>query len=567
MRPGEALMGISILSFFITMSMLNARALEIPPSLNDEQTIQFLIPHFNAKTGRTLQNAEIEFWDGTSNLDATLQRQRDQAERDGWLAFTVPVLRGVAVNYTVADVPAGGMQTCLIAVLRHGDLLSGRARQTVLAHELYHCYQFQKIGTTAVRASPRWLIEGGANYVGESTVGGTATMGEGYWLRYLQNPISFLQRDYDGFGLFFHLESKGIDPWQTMEQALADPTENADLRLQHLLSGIDPDVKAAWPMGLARQPSWGADWDAQGKDIPAHTIYPAQHDIVLDPSYRQTFDFGLIKHLLLDTVINTPIRIRIIKATGGLRLVGDGGVLLYETKLSPNESRDFCLGENCGCPGGDDALNLISARGTRQIIFAGVGTEPGQTGEFTIEPVQPHCCPGSSNLDPRFVGTWTIDQPTLLDNFFPPQRHPGSSRTIHGFQTIQIARNGAYQKSTHLNLHESYFINEQLNTFNYSVNGSVSGCLETKPWPTQSSKFYFKLTGVLDTTDTHWLGTAGEAQMPGFYVGEEILLAWGPRSNVNNPNSDQSGYGQWIDNAHFGIRGTDTRKFNRGAGN
>jgi hypothetical protein len=386
-------------------------------------------------------------------------------------------------------------------------------------------------------------------------------MGMNWWNRYLQVEQYFWKRTYDGFGFFFHLESKGVDPWQVMERALEDHgSGNSQLHFLHLASGVDAYAIASWPMSYARKPAWGEDWDAQGKDIPPTSTWPRNRtEVLLDPTYTADLEFTMIQIIKFEVLLNAPARIRVENATGGFIVLGDEGRIMYQSKLAPGESRDLCFSEYCGCPGNGDSLNLINLRGARQIVFAGTGLAPGTNGHLVIEPAVAECCPGSSQVDPKMVGDWDLDVEKLLNGW--PAGEPGETRSSTGSQTVHISANGTLRKSTEVRYHRAWVRDDGPYSFNYYVSGGVTACLQTRPYPGNPKMFFFKLTNVHESSRTQWATTAPSYTLNGHYTGEEIILAWGPRKQINNPNSDQSAYGVWLDGGRFGIRGSDVRVF------
>jgi hypothetical protein len=548
------------------LSPAPAQAIDIPAGLSDRALIDFLIPYYNRRTSRTLGRADVVLWDGHDNLDEQLEAMRLRATDRGAFAYTIPTLKNSNDRWSLDRAAAGGMQHCLIVLNVRGELLTGRSRQTILAHELYHCYQLQKIGWQAAHDSPMYLIEGGANYVGESTVGGTSTMGLNWWQHYLTEAQYLWQRTYDGFGFWYHLESKGLDPWVVMERALSDfSAGNTPEHLAHVFAGVNPFALASWPMSMARKPAWGDDWDAQGKDIPRDSEWPRKRtELLMDPHFTADLAFSMPQIITFETVLADPIRIRMENATGGFVVLGAEGQILYQAKLLPGEHRDLCASEYCGCPGGNDSLNLINVRGAHQIVFAGTGIAPNTNGQVIIEPAQAECCEGSTSLDPKLVGDWELDVQSLLNGWPHP---PGeTSRSATGGQTLHISGNGTYRKSTDVGIHTTAEFNGSITTFNYFATGGVSACLETKPHPANPKMFFYKLTHVNDAVQTNWIGVTGEVVTTGHYAGEEMLIAWGPRKDLQDPNSDQQAFGTWADETHFGARwarGPRIRMFNK----
>ena len=309
-------------------------------------------------------------------------------------------------------------------------------------------------------------------------------------------------------------------------------------------------------MGLAKKAEWGPDWDAQGKNIPARSHYPIDDYIIADATQNLNFDLSRVNVLRFTIATTDPIRFKLRGVTGGIRVEGETGNELYSGKLYEGSSIQFCTGNNCGCPNGDDALNMVNVRGAKKIIFIGAGIDMASAGILTVDKAESHCCPGSMNLDQRLVGTWSMDIQPLVENMMIFNL-PGQTRHGSGNIKVKIDRNGSIHKSTSLHMSkitpESPGISPSVSFYN--AHGSFNGCLETKPWPSDPNKFYLTITHVQDSTLTFWntIFMDSGAGSHGNHLGEEALIAWGIGS-PNEPNSDQSAYGSFLNDESMAIR-------------
>ena len=123
---------------------------------------------------------------------------------------------------------AGSPTLCEIAV----NSAYGDPGQEVLAHEVFHCFQMQLVGSynafQVVHTTRRdqWLTEGGANWAAcDLTGGGPVTRG---WFKtyeqapFAEKPVGLFGMDYQAIGFFSQLERQGLNPYASMSAALKE---------------------------------------------------------------------------------------------------------------------------------------------------------------------------------------------------------------------------------------------------------------------------------------------------------------------------------------------------------
>jgi len=97
----------------------------------------------------------------------------------------------------------------------------GGFQYDALYHEVFHCYQFFVLGHADLSdayAAPSWLIEGSAEWAGDSMSGYDdptwATVVDGKYYGYLNNPRTSLDAEaHAAFGLFYEIEYLGRSLW------------------------------------------------------------------------------------------------------------------------------------------------------------------------------------------------------------------------------------------------------------------------------------------------------------------------------------------------------------------
>ena len=196
-------------------------------------------------------------------------------------------LNGTQVNGDLADTYAnltllGSARSCSIVVNPSLANLNDQAdTNATMAHELFHCFQFDWFDQHGgQRTVPDWIKEGQAEWVGE-TVGGPSDLGRDWWGTYLTTMDTALwQRTYDALGFYQHLNEEGIDPWKHLDAMLA-PTSNSDA--YKAAGATDDTFLDTWASGLFRDASLGPAWDAKGPwttsaQAPPHPVDIASGD-------------------------------------------------------------------------------------------------------------------------------------------------------------------------------------------------------------------------------------------------------------------------------------------------
>ena len=112
-----------------------------------------------------------------------------------------------------SDWAGGVFGDCLLTVFDSATSDSAALVSAVLAHEMFHCFQFDAYRTLDLEAIiPAWVMEGQATWVGEEIGGPSGVVG--HWKKYLQAPyVDLRQRTYDAIGFYSHLAEIGVEPW------------------------------------------------------------------------------------------------------------------------------------------------------------------------------------------------------------------------------------------------------------------------------------------------------------------------------------------------------------------
>jgi hypothetical protein len=136
-----------------------------------------------------------------------------------------------------------------------------------VAHEVFHCFQADDYPSmTAYGAAPSWLIEGQAEWVGETL----EPTPDGSWNKYLTALSTVLfSRSYDAIGFYAHMAESGINPWSRLDAMLKASGNAAAYAI-----AVNDTFRTNWASSLARRPSLGTGWDTTGPGITSATYTP-----------------------------------------------------------------------------------------------------------------------------------------------------------------------------------------------------------------------------------------------------------------------------------------------------
>lgn len=252
---------------------------------------------------------------------------------------------------------------------------------SVIAHEVFHCYQTVMAGTLANfnRPGETWLIEGSATWV-ESDLVPDDTGAREEWANYLRSPsVSLFKRTYSAIGFFEHLQSSGISPWSRFPAMFATTSNAAAYNVSVSLSAkfLSSDASSFF-----REPAFGSAWDQQGPDVPTPAevgFKPTELKLTRSatvPLSVAAYTDG-VYHVSLEKLPTSTPLLEVQVAKGYVRLHStDGGDV---DEVEPTELTLCADAKGCDCPGqpptdskpfkqGDLAITGGSTGGDVQLI-------------------------------------------------------------------------------------------------------------------------------------------------------------------------------------------------------
>jgi hypothetical protein len=375
-------LGIFLTLVFVTWGLIVG--LHTPLAVSQvpaQERVNQIVVDLSAQIGRSLTRPVVVD-EGVPSASAIADALGDERAR-GWWGVAMPArqesdpTRPGRMRWTPQL--SGSMDTCLITLTLEGELLPGAARDSLLAHEVYHCFQIELLGIEAQSRLPQWLKEGSATWVGE-TFAGSSIASATHWERYLRTAGSLLERDYDAVGFFAHLQNSGVNVWRELDDLLQLPPALAFS--QAARDGGD-DFLQTWPMGLSRRPDLGAGWDTDGPGILPREFRRAEQSVIVsaESPFSQTLDPAdqrLIQFFLFPGEV---VRVQ-ASGYGALRWLERGG---ETTRFSNHFSQSFCVGESCRCADGSQPPGVQAVPGNGALLAVTSTEAPGQIDIHVVE--------------------------------------------------------------------------------------------------------------------------------------------------------------------------------------
>lgn len=273
----------------------------------------------------------------------------------------------------------------------------------VLAHEVWHCFQFDRHGPH-LGARPLWMVEGQAEWVGEDHVGGTEHSAA-WWYAWIGSPErSLFRRSYDAIGLYAVAAQDGVGPHRRM----LDMLDRSNLAaVEQLFATPADDIAVNIGRRLVRSASFGPDWQSDGPGIiDARRV--GQFELEVGVVHGVSLDVGAVAALPVEiTVPEGEIAwLRIVSGTGAVQLPGAPRVALAQ-----GEDGWWCLRpEGCTCPDG-------STPGGGEPMPASPGVGAVGLGRSTVGPLEVigRLLTLEDACTPSIRGTWVTPYDPLLD--------------------------------------------------------------------------------------------------------------------------------------------------------
>ncbi len=395
-------------------------------------------------------------------------------------------------------------------------------RRSALAHETFHCFQVQLLGSQlASRGLSEWIREGGANWVGEIFAEGSdgGFMNE-IWSDYFLSDRALLLRDYDAFPFFVHLSRSGFEPWAFLRRIVTsiDSQEAWD----NILDVVPERIIGEWGAGLFRHEAAGDPWTVKYlREINSVGTPPVEdYDTAILPQSIETAQ-AQPRLLRLRVPQNQLLKLQPLGATALLRVQTSGGERTLH--LFQNQNLILCWGPNCSCGDGGPSTNVVEMSGGQvDVALTGLDMDVSslELGQGTL-----HCCgmETPTGLDRRLVGTWRLNEVRTLVDTWSPGTPAGTEKGFVGGETLRIRANGSVQKSFEpLRLWLVYRKRNQEIRDNLLLEGDFRACVTTRATGEQQGWLQFR--NVNDATNQSRWGGMGESEMPGDWLQTSLCI-------------------------------------------
>jgi hypothetical protein len=259
---------------------------------------------------------------------------------------------------------------CQIQVTDRGAGLTGFAFSHVVAHELFHCFQYD-FATSAKAAGtvPAWLAEGSAAWVGEVISAGS-TIGEEYWEPWLKEPLKPLfEHDYGGIGFFMHLQESGIDPWPLLvKMHRKGESSSIDAYTEATKGKAAARMIDAWGPSFVRDVSLRTDWSTAGPGLPEYVKTPVYEE----PVTADGGGFILAAPPQAGVAAKFDVAADVVvlqgKTARGMVRMADG----TQWDLQEVLGRPICLQGTCSCPNGSPGVDHDWLKGSKGVMLVGL---------------------------------------------------------------------------------------------------------------------------------------------------------------------------------------------------
>ncbi len=249
----------------------------------------------------------------------------------------------------------------------------------ILAHEVWHCFEYRQEGTGANwETVGAWIQEGEADWVMDALDPG-AVVEQKAWDLYTNTPgTPYSQRDYDGVGVFGHQGDMAGDQTTVWDQLL--PVVGADIGHQDqaaltlLMSSGSNRYYSSWGSSYYEDSSHG-DWRMAGPSTPPTTGPAPDQQHINDGDIKDIASDAAYKAHPITIDGSADILIIVLAAGYGEAHDQDFGM---ERTLTNTAPLALCqMSNGCKCPDGSAGASEFT---TPSQGLVSLGLDGGDTG-------------------------------------------------------------------------------------------------------------------------------------------------------------------------------------------
>lgn len=329
---------------------------------------------------------------------------------------------------TVNDKP------CVIHVGNHAAEALGDATYSVIAHEVFHCFQYRSFSGTGdeFNSRPEWVVEGSAAWVGEELARGAVyPLATSWWDAYLHGAPDgsypmFNNNPYLAIGYFEFLDTSGAPVWDALLPAL---TYTDDKGAMGFLTGsidrLDLWTSSTYRTGWEPSSAWSLTTTNQHptdarRTLAGGTIPHGDVEASSPPGAQHAYRFGVSGDVEFVTIEQQGPSITTWIDDGPSLRFSDGGRGVYcllDDCLCPDETEPFGGNYQEVARGNDLAVAVSgTSEATSRVKMSGLTKEDvcqpcdGEGGGASLQggarlqPIESGECE-----DPCLAGTWHAD--------------------------------------------------------------------------------------------------------------------------------------------------------------
>jgi hypothetical protein len=301
----------------------------------------------------------------------------------------------------------GKLTQCRITISAKGDALLGDDLSQTIAHEVWHCFEaeFGGFPKFSDKQAYSWIIEGEAEWVGDTLYPNGMNVSSKFWFAYLEKlDKPLFTRAYDAVGFYSQLAQSGVDVWSELIPIL-NASDN-DSAFDTAGGNRDPFLDL-WASGYARTPARGDAWDITGPAIPAEV--PAPDGMTIGNGASQPVNVPAYTVGWYGLGISADV---VTMAVAGHARVSDEAGKDYLVQGQAT----FChKSDGCDCPNQADTPPTLALNGN-DVFLAVTGGPSGASGGVTGQSLQDFC--KKKNLTGTWQGTWTETDPDSMGGDF-----------------------------------------------------------------------------------------------------------------------------------------------------
>jgi hypothetical protein len=297
------------------------------------------------------------------------------------------------------------VKSCLIKLRPNGVI-----NQNTIAHEVFHCLQYQIVGTSAAfDALGDWLTEGGATFAACSYSQDDKLSRAAYGTYVTTPERSLDDRAYDAVGFFAHAQQSGVDALRAMPAVLTAPTGEAEYAAA--VSAREDEILNTWASSVYRVPSRGGDWDVAGPCLPGGAEAAEPTPITLADGDSEKLEAEPLAAHPYELEGSSAEIAHVHSAGGHVRVWGSG------VDDQPVTDTYYCIAAaGCSCPAGQHydgpPLKNLPPGPTPAIALS--GGPGGVSATISGEMTRRYCKPGPPPPPAAGVPTCQSTQPQML---------------------------------------------------------------------------------------------------------------------------------------------------------